>query len=216
MGNIVGDLFVPLFFIAGTGAMFFLAYRFLSAKGAVFRNFGTGLALYGAAFGIWSLVVLTKPSDLEIITTLGVVPFALAHIFFLLVSTEKVKASKRSLLLFGALAYLAVLFLLRTFIYPSAPSFSTNGLFYFNAHPAVVALYIGAFAATLLPAINVVSQKIKDSTLRTISQIGFTIAAIGGIVLVTSVDDDLQTINGWVMGVTYAVLLAAYAFKRIK
>lgn len=215
MGNVVGDYLVPLFFIMGTGAMWFLAYRFWSVKGAIFRHFATGLALYGVAFGIWSVLVLTKPEDIGALTTLGVIPFAIAHLFFLMSSTEKFKAKSRSLILFSGIAYLAVMFLFRV-VYPSNPGFSENGLFYFNAQPPVVALYIGAFAASLVPAIYAVSQKMKDDSLKYITQIGFTIAAIGGIVLVTSVDDNLQTINGWVMGLTYTVLLGAFATKRIK
>lgn len=216
MGNIVGDYLVPLFFVVGTGAMWFLASRFLSAKGATFRHFGTGLALYGAAFAVWGLAVLVKPADLDAMTTVGVIPFALAHLFFLMACTEKTKASTRSLILLGGLGYLAALFLIRTFIYPSAPGFSENGLFYFNAQPPVIALYILAFAASLLPAINAVTQQMKDKVLKNVSQIGFTIAAIGGIVLVTSVDDSLQTINGWVTGLTYVVLLAVYATHKVK
>lgn len=216
MGNAVGEYFVPLFFVVGTGVLWYLAYRFLSTKSAVFRHFGTGLGLYGLAFAIWSLAVFTKPVNLDPITTLGVIPFAVAHLFFLMASTEKLKASNRSAVLFGGVAYLAALFLLRTFIYPSEPGFSENGLFYFNAQPPVIALYIGAFAASLLPAIYAVSQKMKDDVLKYVTHIGFTIAAIGGIVLVTSVDDNLQTINGWVMGLTYAVILAVFSTREIK
>ncbi len=216
MGNLVGDYFVPLFFVMGTGAMWFLAYKFLLAKDATYRHFGAGLGLYGLAFAIWTVLVFTKPENLEVLTTLGVIPFALAHLFFLMSSTESLKAKNRSLIIMSGVVYLAALFLLRTFVYPSHPGFSENGLFYFNAQPPVVAFYIGAFAASLVPAIYSVSQKMKDETLKYVTQIGFTIAAIGGIVLVTSLDDNLQTINGWVMGFTYAVLLWTYSVKKIK
>ncbi len=215
MGSIVGDYFVPLFFVAGTLAMWFLAYRFWSAKGAVFKNFGIGLALYGLAFAVWSLAVFFK-TNIEALTSLGVVPFAIAHLFFLTASTEKVKASKRTFLLFLGIAYLVVLFLLRTIVYPSDPGFSDDGLFYFNAQPPVIMLYVIAFAGSLLPAINVASREIKDKLLRNVSQFGFTVLSIGGIILVTSVDDNLQTINGWVMGLTYVTLLAVYATKKVK
>ena len=216
MGNVLGDYMVPLFFVAGSGAMLFLAYRFRSADDKVFKNFGNGLALYGLAFAIWTLAVLTKPTDLDTITTLGVIPFAAAHIFFLMVATHKMKAASRSTLVMGGIAYLVLLFLLKLFVYPSNPGFSANGLFYFHAQPPLVALYIGAFGLTLIPAIYAVGEKLKDVTLRYIVQAMFTIAAIGGIILVTSVDDNLQTINGWVMGVTYFILLTTLATKRIK
>lgn len=215
MDNVVGSYFVPLFFICGAGALWFLAYQFISAKKAEFRNFGIGLGLYGAAFAIWAAVVLTKPADLGPLTTVGAIPFMFAHIFFLLAVTNKMKAANKSLILTGGLAYLVVLFLLRTFVYPSDPSFSSKGLFYFHTQPPIIALYIVAFAATLLPAITAVSQLIKDKQLRSISQIGFTTAAIGGIILVTSYDDNLQTINGWIMGITYIVLLVAFARRKV-
>lgn len=215
MGNVVGEYLVPLFFIAGTGAMWYLAYRFLAVKGAAFKHFGIGLALYGLGFAGWTVGVLTK-SNIDFWTTVGVIPFATAHLFYLMAATEKAKAATRSLLLFGGVAYLLALFIARTFIYPSDPGFSENGLFYFHAQAPVIALYLVAFTLSLLPAINTVSQNIKDKTLRLVSQVGFTILAVGGIVLVTSYDDNLQTINGWVMGITWIIVLATYATKRIK
>lgn len=215
MDSMVGDYLVPLFFVAGTAAMWFLAYKFWSAKGALFKHFGAGLALYGLGFAAWSVTVFTK-SDIELWTTLGVIPFATAHIFFLMAATEKLKTSARTLVLCAGVGYLVALFFLRTFVFPSSPSFSDDGLFYFHAQPAVIALYILAFTLSLLPAITAVSQALKDKTLRIVSQVAFTILAVGGIILVTSYDDDLQTINGWVMGITWIVVLATYATKRIK
>ena len=215
MGSIVGEYLVPLFFVAGTGAMWFLAYKFWSAKAALFKHFGAGLALYGLGFAAWSVAVFTK-SDVDLWTTIGVIPFAIANFFFLMAATEKMKASARTLVLFGGVAYLVALFFLRTFVYPSSPGFSDEGLFYFHAQPPVIALYILAFTLSLLPAINAVSQALKDKTLRIVSQVAFTILAVGGIILVTSYDDDLQTINGWVMGITWIVVLIAYSTKRVK
>lgn len=215
MGAVVGDYLVPLFFVAGTAAMWFLAYRFWSAKGAIYKHFGAGLALYGLGFAAWTVAVLTK-ANIELWTTVGVVPFAAAHLFYLMVATEKAKASTKSLVLFGGVAYLLALFFVRTFVYPSNPGFSDNGLFYFHAQAPVIALYVLAFTVSLLPAINAVSQTLKDKMLRTVSQIGFSILAVGGIILVTSYDDSLQTINGWIMGATWIVVLGAYTAKRIK
>jgi glycerol uptake facilitator-like aquaporin len=56
----------------------------------------------------------------------------------------------------------------------------------------------------------------KDKTLKTVSQLGFTILLIGGIVLLTSYDDSLQTINGWIMGLTFVALLSVYSVKQVK
>jgi hypothetical protein len=207
---------VPLFFVVGTLAILFLASKFLSQKNSVFRNFGIGLALYGVAFAIWSVAVVTKPTNLDAITTIGVVPFAAAHLFYLMVGTEKLKASSRSLVMMLGVGYLAILLVLRAFVYTSHPAFSAKGLFYFHADPAIIALYIGAFAASLLPAINIVSQQIKDKTLRFVTQFGFTTLAIGGIVLLTSYDDTLQTINGWIMGTAFVMLLTVYSTRKLK
>ena len=215
MDSVVGDYLVPLFFLAGTGAMWFLAYKFLNAKTALFKHFGIGLVLYGLGFAAWGVAVFTK-SNVDLWTTVGVIPFASAHIFFLMAATEKLKTSVRTLVLCGGVGYLVALFFLRTFVYQSNPGFSDQGLFYFHAQAPVIALYILAFTLSLLPAINAVSQAIKDKTLRAVSQIAFTILSVGGIILVTSYDDDLQTINGWVMGITWIVVLIAFSRKRIK
>jgi hypothetical protein len=214
--SFIGHYMVPFFFIGGTLTILFIASKFLSQKANIYRNIGIGLALYGVAFAIWSVAVITKPTNLETYTTVGVVPFALAHIFYLLAGTEKVKAANRSLILMLGVGYLAIILVLRSFVYKSHPAFSANGLFYFHADPSIVALYIGAFAASLLPAINAVSQKIKDQTLKFVSQFGFTILAIGGIVMLTSYSDTLQTINGYVMGTTFVVLLLTYSTKKLK
>ena len=216
MNNFIGDYMVPLYFIIGSLAILFLSYKFLSQKAPVFRNFGIGLLLTGVAFAVWSVAVLTKPDNLETITTVGVVPFGAALLFFLMAGTQKLKAANRSLVMFLGLAYLGVLLILRVFVYQSHPGFSAKGLFYFHADPAIVALYIGAFAASILPAINAVSQQIKDKTLKFVTQLGFTVLAIGGIVLLTSYDDNLQTINGWIMGLTFVLLLSVYSMKEVK
>jgi heme/copper-type cytochrome/quinol oxidase subunit 4 len=214
--NFIGDVMVPAYFVVGSLAVLYLAYKFLNGKGPVFRNFGVGLLLTAVAFAVWALAVITKPADLDAITTIGVVPFAVGLLFFLMAGTQKLKAANRSIVMMIGLGYLAVLLFLRAFVYQSHPAFSAKGLFYFHAKPAIIALYIGAFAAALLPAINAVSQQMKDKSLRAVTQLGFTILAIGGIVLVTSYDDSLQTINGWVMGLTFVALLSVYSMKEVK
>jgi heme/copper-type cytochrome/quinol oxidase subunit 4 len=207
---------VPAYFIVGTLAVLFMAYKFLQNKAPVYRSFGIGLLLTALAFAVWAVAVITKPSDLDTITTIGVVPLAFGLLFFLMAGTQKLKPANRSLVMTLGLAYLVLVLFLRTFIYKSHPGFSARGLFYFHAKPQIIALYIGAFAAALLPAINAVSQKMKDKTLKEVSQLGFTILVLGGIVLITSYDDALQIINGWVMGITFVVLLGVYSTKEVK
>lgn len=216
MNDFLGHYMVPLYFIIGTLAILFLAYKFLSQKALVFRNFGVGLLISGVAFAVWTAVVIIKPNNLEVFTTIGALPFAVGFLFFLMAGTHKLKAANKSLVLLAGVGYLLILLFLRTLVYKSHPAFSSNGLFYFHAEPAIIALYIGAFGAALLPAINVVSQQLKDKTLRFITQFGFTILAVGGIVMLTSFSDTLQTINGWVMGVAFLLLVVAYATKEVK
>lgn len=215
MNSILGDYLVPLFFVVGTAAMWFMAYKFWSAKGSIYKNFGAGLALYGLGFAVWSVAVFTK-SNVDLWTTIGVIPFASAHLFYLMAATGKARSSTRSLILLAGVAYLISLFFIRTFIYQSSPGFSNNGLFYFNAQSPVVAMYILAFTLSVFPAISAVSQQLKDSTLRIVMQVCFPILLVGGIILVASYDDDLQTINGWVTGITWAVVVTVFAQKRIK
>lgn len=214
--SLTGDVLVPAYFIATSLVIAFLSYKFLSKKTATFKFFGIGLAFFAVAFAIWSAVVLTKPTDLETFTTLGVLPFSVGLYFFLMAGTSKLKASNRSLAMMLGVGYLALMLFLRTFVYQSAPAFSENGLFYFHADPVIVALYIGAFAAALFPATNAVSQQIKDGTLKFVTQLALTMLIIGGVVMLTSFDDTLQLINGYVMAVALAALLVAYSTKELK
>lgn len=216
MSDAVGDFLVPLYFILGSLSILYLSYKLLSQKATVYKNFGLGMLLYGVAFAIWSAVVIIKPDDIGTWTTIGAIPFGLSHIFYLMSASDKLDAGKKSMLFLAAGAYLSALFILRTFLYESNPGFSENGLFYFNADPSVVALYIGAFAGSLLPAINSISTRMKDKTLSFITRLGFTTLTMGSIVLVTSYDDTLQLINGWIMGAAFLLLVYTYARRPIK
>ncbi len=216
MNEAIGDLLVPLYFILGSLSILFLAYKFLTQKASAYKNFGLGLLLYGTAFAIWAVIVLTKPDDIATWTTIGAIPFGFAHLFYLMAAADKLAVSKKSMLFLGAGAYLAVLFIFRTFLYESNPGFSEEGLFYFNPDPVVVALYIGAFAGSVLPAINTVATKMKDKTLSFLTRLGFTTLTIGSVVLVTSHDDTLQLINGFIMGAAFLLLVSTYARRPIK
>lgn len=214
MNTIAGDVLVPAFFVSGTLAMFYLAWRFMAQKAPVYRSFGKGLLLYGLAFAVWSALVISKPASLEPYTTIGAVPFVLAHLFYLQAAADKLSVSKKSTVYLLAAAYVAVLFVLRTVVYRSEPSFSANGLFYFNAKPVVIAMYIGAFSASLLPAVSVMATRIKDETTRILIRTGFTTLALCAVVLVTSLDDSLQVINGWVMTSAFILVILAVAGKK--
>lgn len=214
--DLISNLLVPAYFIGTSLSILFLSYKFFSKKNATFQNFAIGLALFAAAFAIWSVVVITKPDNLELFTTIGVIPFTAGLLFFLIAGTSKLKASKRSLATTLAVGYLGLMLFLRMFVYQSMPAFSENGLFYFRADPVIVALYIGAFAAALFPATNAVCQQIKDGTLKFVTQLGLTILIIGGVVMLTSFDDTLQLINGYVMAGALAALLVVYSTRQLK
>lgn len=216
MDNLVGDLFVPLFFISGALVMWFLAYKFMTAKGAVFKNFGAALLLYGLAFAIWSVLIITKPLDLQPLTTAGILPFAFAHLFLLRASIDKLKKANQTLVMLLGIVYLLAMFAVKYFWFPSDPSFSSNGLFYFNAQPPLMAFYIGVFAFALFPAIFAVAENMKDKVLRYVFQIGWTIAAIGGVILVTNFNDDLQTINGWLMAVAFLIMFITFSARKVR
>jgi hypothetical protein len=213
--NIVGDVFVPLFFVVGAAASLYIGWRFLQAKNTTLRTFGYSVICYGLAFAIWSIMIFTR-TNIELITSIGVLPLIAGLFLSLYTGVQNIGSQNRSLILGGAAAYLAILFLLRVFIFPSTPGFSENGLFYFRAEPAVIAMYVGAFAAALLSATNAVSSQLKDRMFRKATQLSLTALTIGGIILVTSVNDDLQTINGWVMGLSLITLTAFSSAKKVQ
>ena len=202
------------FFIAGTVIMAFLRWRFASNPAPVFRNFGAGLACFSAAFAIWSVIVWIQPQDLRLWTALGVAAFLPGYLFFLRSATQDWRPRNRILLLGGALIYLAALFIARTFVAPSEPAFSERGLFYFNAKPIVLLLYVISFVGAAIPAIHAVSRSISVPWLSRATMICFNLIVVCGVILLTSYDDDLQTYNGYLMGTSFLALLAIYLRHR--
>ncbi len=201
---------VVAFFAAGAVMVAFLAWRFISASPQQLRLFGFGLACLSAAFAIWTFVVWNRPDSLTLWTALGLVAFLPGYFFFMRTATYNWTQKNRNIVLAIAGVYLIVLFVLRTFVYPSEPGFSERGLFYFNAHPLVLLLYVFSFASALMPAVYSVSQSISLRWLARTTLVCFNLAIVCGVVLLTSYDDDLQTYNGCLMGIAFLALIVAY------
>ncbi len=212
MGDTTSDLLVPAFFVTmllGTGL---LAWWFARKKDVTLQTFGLGLAGYTAGLAAWTLLVILKPEDLQPLVLAGAVPFLLAHFAFAKVAYKNIDFTKTSLLTLVVAGAIAATFAVRTFIYPSEPYFSSEGLLYFGLHPLSIALYIATMALTLLPAISVVADRFKNGTTRSVLQVGLTALFINAVILVSGGDDTLLLINGVAMSTALvALLLAAFS-----
>ncbi len=199
------NLLVLLFFLQNIIVTTLLGYKFFSKKDPIFKNFGIALFLNAAAFAIWSYAIVTKSSDLNFLVTAGAVPFITSLVFLLLSGAQKVSEATRKNLVVGAVIVGAGLFALRTFVYPSAPSISEEGLFFFNLHPIVQMLYALGLGFTAIPAISFVAAKFKGKYAAAI-RYGFLLEVIGGILLMTTSNTLMLYVLGWVMGITYFVM----------
>jgi hypothetical protein len=201
------------FFLIGTLSFAFLAFRFLTSKAQAFRMFGTGLALFAVAFGIWAAIVYTQPTDLATMTTLGVIPFGLANLFFVAAGTSDFGSQGRRILLGVAAVVLTALFVIRTFSFPSAPSINADGYFYFNADPIAIMLYVIVFAGALMPAVHIVTLHTSHKQTGIFTRLFFNVVTLSGVVLLVSVSDDLQYLNGYVMLLGLIGLVVTHARK---
>lgn len=215
MDNTSSNILVPLFFIHATLGVAILAWWFLSKKQLILKNFGWGLLGYTLGLAAWTILVITKPTDMKPLILIGVVPFLSAHIAYAKAASEKL-AIKASTLMGLVVALIVVIFVYRTFLYPSEPYFSDKGYLYFGLAPAVVALYIAIFSVSFLPAIRSVSAVIKDQSVKSVMAIGFTTLYINSIILVSSKDNTLQLINGVVMSLALLTLWAKVLGSRAK
>lgn len=206
MEDTTSTLLVPLYFIHATLGAAILAWWFSSQKSKTLKTFGLGMAGYAAGLAAWSLLVLTKPDNLKPLILIGAVPYLLAHLAFAKVAYKNINFAKTSLLSLVVGGTIAGTFLVRTFVYPSEPYFSSEGLLFFGLHPVASAFYIATVALTFLPAIAVVAATLKNGVQRMVMQSGLTILFITSVILVSSQSDTLLLINGWVMSVTLLAL----------
>lgn len=208
MGDTTETLLVPAFFLQMVLGTAILAWWFSKRKDKTLKTFGLGMAGYSLGLAAWSLLVLTKPADLQPLILAGAVPFLLAHLAYAKVAYKNLDLSKTSALTLVVLGAIAGTFIVRTFLYPSDPFFSDEGLLFFGLHPLSVAFYITTISLTFLPAIAVVASRLKKGSLKTVMQAGLTTLYINAIILVSGEDDTLLLINGVVMSVA---LLAVWA-----
>ncbi len=198
------------FFIVCVLIFAFLAWRFAIGSNSTFRLFGMGLGCLAASLLVWASVVWIRPENLNPWTSVGVAPLLLSFLLLIGVATQTWDGGHRRLALGAAAAFLIVLYVLRTFVWPSEPAFSERGLFYFNAHPIVLLLYIVSFVTAAMSAVYAVSRVIVNRWLARATLVCFNLIISCSIVLLASTDDDLQTYNGYVLGIGLLVLFLIY------
>lgn len=210
--------FVLLFFLHNVLATVLLGGKFVSRREPVTKNFGIALLLDGIAFAIWSVAVALKPANLETYVTIGVLFFIASLIAFLNAGTQNMSPSaRRSLLVLGVIAG-AVVFYIRAFVYPSTPSFSTEGLFFFNPHPIVQMIYIFCLALTALPAIDALASMFRG-IYSSLIRYGFIAEVVGGVILITSTNAGSANVSallltGWIIGIVYFLLWTTLLFSK--
>ncbi len=199
---------VLLFFGYTTLATLFLGYRFWSSNNKTLKWFGMGLFLNGVAFAIWSTAVLQHSANLDTWVTAGSLFLALALVAFFKASANVFGENST---FFGlGVIYTIVLFVTRTFVYPSTPSFSPEGLLFFNVQPVVQAMYILAFVWAVFPVFNYMAEKVYQGTTGEIVRYGFIVVVMGSVLLIVSTDPALVNIAGWAIGLAYlSILLTA-------
>ncbi|MFM6980849.1 MAG: hypothetical protein ACKOWE_05545 [Micrococcales bacterium] len=214
----VGNTNVFGFFLLAAGIFGFLSFRFASAKKAPYTHFGFGLAAFSLAFLVWAYIVISVPSAemLSTLMTVGVVPFVAGFLLLVSSATYDWKSSNRTLILSIAVVFLVGLFVLRTFVLPSEPAFSDNGLIYFNADPIIELMYVLAFAGGFMTSLQVVSRSISDRLTAALTRIFFNVVVVCGVILLVSHDDVLQNYNGYLMLAGLVGLLVVYLPSKVK
>ena len=206
MENTTATLLVPAYFIQVVAGTAILAWWFLGRKDSVLNTFGIGMAGYSLGVAAWTMLVLTKPYDLQPLILAGAIPFLLANFAFAKVAYKNLDFTKTSLLSLLVIGTIAGTFFVRTFLYPSEPYFSSDGLLFFGLHPLSIAFYIATMSLTFLPAISVAADHVKKGSLRTFIKVGLTTLFINSIILVSGNDGTLLLINGVIMTVALLVL----------
>lgn len=209
------NLNVVLFFLLGSGIFALLGFKFYALKVNPFKDFGIGIALFGLSFMGFAAVVATHPADLGLMMSLSVLPFVAGFIALVSSATFNWQKNTRTMMLGIAIAFLVTLFALRTWVYPSDPGFSENGLVSFHAQPPVLLLYILAFAGGLMTALHVVTSRITQWRQAALTRIFFNLIILGGVILLTSADDNLQYLNSALLTTGFLGLLVLYVRSKV-
>lgn len=200
MTDLTSSVLVPLYFLHTAFGASVLAWWFLSQKERKLKNFGLGMAGYALGTICWAILVVTKPADLKPLILIGAIPFLLAHLAY-----AKAASNKNTLFIVTLFLIIATL-VARTFLYPSEPYFSDQGLLFFGLNPIVAVLYIATISISFLPAIQSTVAEIKQKSARSIMGIGLTILYINSIILVGIKDSTILLINGWIMALALIAL----------
>lgn len=207
-------MLVVAFFLHNVLATLLLGFKFRGRADSVFKNFGSSLILNGVAFTVWSVAVVLKPQNLEVYITIGALFFVASLVTFLAAGIQNVNESQRRSLLFVGSIVAVALFLARTFMYPSEPGFSPEGLFFFNPHPIVQFIYIFGLALTALPAIDALANKFGSSVYSHLVRYGFIAEVMGGIILITSTNTLVLFVAGWIIGTVYLILWTSLLLNK--
>ncbi len=207
-------ILVVLFFLHNVFATLFLGFKFRGRADSVFKNFGSSLILNGIAFAIWSVAVILRPQNLELYVTIGALFFIASLVTFFAAGIQNINESSRRSLLWTASILAIILFIVRTYVYPSQPGFSPEGLFFFNPHPIAQLIYIFGLALVALPAIDALASKFIQPAYSRLVRYGFIAQVMGGIILITSTNTLLLFINGLIIGVVYLLLWTLLLFSK--
>ena len=176
-----------------------LAWWFLTRPDKLLRMFGFGMAGYAAGLLLWTVLIFVQPGNLQPLALAGAIPFLLAHLVYAKVAYGHLGGLRTKLMLALVLALIVGTFVVRTFIYPSEPYLSDQGLLFFGLHPLAIAFYIATISLTFLPAISIACSRIKRGGVRNALQAGLTALFITEIILASSDNEILLAINGVAM-----------------
>lgn len=211
--HFVGNLDVTVFFLIGFLSLGVAAIRFISVPSNPHRSFGYGIGGFSLAFLFWAGIIATHPEPLDTFMSLAVAPFVLGFFFLLRAATYDWLPRNRMIIYTVGAVYLAALFAVRTWVFPSQPNFSKLGLIYFNAHPAVLELYLLAFVGAYMTALHVVTRQIPNRLQAALTRILFNLLALSGVVLLVTYNETMQYLNGTLLILAFLATLVLYLPK---
>lgn len=212
------DAFVLVFFIHSVLATLLIGGKLFSNPDRDVKRFGVALLLDAVAFIIWTVAVVVKPVELEVYTNLGAVFFIASVIAFLNAGMPKVGRVLRQAILLISVILGALVLYMRLYMYPSSPSFSDDGYFFFNLDPIIQMIYIFALVMAALPAIDVLASKLRG-TYAIVVRYAFIAEVVGGIILIINTNSgsasaNLLLIDGWIIGIAYFALWSTIIFNK--
>ena len=207
------NLLVLLFFVHNVVATAVIGNAFKKRMDSEVRDFGIALLLNALAFAIWTAAVIMNPGSLGLYVTIGAIPFIVSLIYMFRSGASSMSPEKRSSLTMVVAVLAVLIFIVRTYVFPSEPMFSAEGLFFFNLHPVVQVLYIFALSLAAFPAIGAVAAKL-NTKYASLMKYGLGAEVAGGIILITTTDVLALNITGWVIGIVYLVLWTTVAFRK--